>query len=63
MANSQVIQANGVTDSWGMEPNNMARPASIAMTGAATDWATGPYAFDGSCCDEGGRLHNWSSFT
>jgi len=45
---NQVVHANGVTDTYGKDPNDMARPASIATSGAATNWSTGTYQYDGA---------------
>ena len=45
---NQVAHANGVTDTYGKDPNDMARPASISTSGAATNWATGTYQYDGA---------------
>ena len=45
---NQVVHANGVTDTYGKDPNDMARPASISTSGAATNWATGTYQYDGA---------------
>jgi hypothetical protein len=38
---NQVVHANGVTATYGKDPNDLRRPASIATTGAATNWSTG----------------------
>jgi transcription termination factor Rho len=38
---NQVVHANGVTVTHGVDPNAMRRPASIATSGAATNWSTG----------------------
>ena len=45
---NQVAHANGVTDTYGKDPNDMARPASISTSGAATNWITGTYQYDGA---------------
>ena len=45
---NQVAHANGVTDTYGKDPNDMARPASISTSGAATNWLTGTYQYDGA---------------
>jgi hypothetical protein len=37
----QVVHANGVTVTHGKDPDDMLRPASIATTGAASNWSTG----------------------
>jgi len=44
---NQVAHANGVTDTYGKDPNDMARPASVCTSGAATNWITGTYQYDG----------------
>jgi RHS repeat-associated protein len=43
---NQVVHANGVTVTHGVDPNAMRRPASIATSGAATNWSTGTYLYD-----------------
>ena len=46
---SSVTHPNGVTSTYGLDPNGMPRPASITATGpASTLWSTGPYAYDGA---------------
>jgi RHS repeat-associated protein len=40
-----VTSANGVVTTYAMDPNHMARPASIATTAG---WSTGAYAYDGA---------------
>ena len=45
---NQIAHANGVTVTYGKDPDDMPRPASITTTGAATSWATGTYAYDGA---------------
>src|ERR1700674_1346734 len=46
---SSVTHPNGVTATYGLDPNGMPRPASITVTGpASTLWSTGPYAYDGA---------------
>jgi RHS repeat-associated protein len=42
---NQVTSANGVVTTYGLDPNSMARPASIATTAG---WSTGAYAYDGA---------------
>jgi RHS repeat-associated protein len=42
---NQVTNANGVVTTYAMDPNHMARPASIATTAG---WSTGAYAYDGA---------------
>ncbi len=44
----QVTHTNDVTWTQAADPNGMGRPASIATTGAATNWTTGTYAYDGT---------------
>jgi RHS repeat-associated protein len=44
---NQVTNANGVVTTYAMDPNHMARPASIATT-SATPWSSGAYAYDGA---------------
>src|SRR4029077_9066160 len=43
----QVQHANGIVDTQALDPNAMARPASIASTGGSS-WSSGSYAYDGS---------------
>jgi hypothetical protein len=43
-----VAHANGVTDTQGVDPNAMPRPASIATSGATQNWSSGTYAYDGA---------------
>jgi RHS repeat-associated protein len=45
---ASVTHANGVTATYGLDPNGMPRPASIAATGPFGTWTTGSYAYDGS---------------
>jgi RHS repeat-associated protein len=45
---SQVAGGNGVTVTYGLDTNHLPRPASIATSGAATNWSTGAYAYDGA---------------
>jgi RHS repeat-associated protein len=46
---ASVTHVNGVTASYGLDPNGMPRPASItAASLASTLWSTGPYAYDGA---------------
>jgi len=47
MAN-QVAHTNGVTYTQANDPNAMRRPASYATTGAAINWTSGAYAYDGA---------------
>jgi RHS repeat-associated protein len=44
---NQVTNANGVVTTYGLDPNSMARPASITTT-SATPWSSGAYAYDGA---------------
>jgi RHS repeat-associated protein len=44
---NQVTNANGVVTTYAMDPNHMARPASITTT-SATPWSSGAYAYDGA---------------
>ena len=43
-----VLHANGVTDTHGADANAMQRPASIATTGASSNWSSGAYGYDGA---------------
>ncbi|HEV7672039.1 MAG TPA: polymorphic toxin type 33 domain-containing protein [Thermoanaerobaculia bacterium] len=46
---NQVAHANSVVATYGLDPNNLPRPASInAAMGGTTLWDTGPYKYDGS---------------
>jgi RHS repeat-associated protein len=45
---SQVVHANGVSWNQAMDPNHMARPASISTASALTNWASGTYSYDGA---------------
>ncbi len=45
---NQVVHANGVTDTYAKDDNDMRRPKSIATSGSAANWSTGNYQFDGS---------------
>lgn len=46
---NQVVHANGVTWTQGLDPDSMGRPASItANLGSATLWTTGTYRYDGA---------------
>ncbi|MCP4003407.1 MAG: RHS repeat protein, partial [bacterium] len=43
------VRANGVTDTYGEEPNKMSRPASITATASTESlWTTGSYRYDGA---------------
>ena len=43
----QVQHANGMVDTQGLDPNAMARPASIGSAGMSS-WSSGTYGYDGS---------------
>ena len=43
-----IVHANGVTDTYGKDANDLARPASIATSGAASNWSSGTYQYDGA---------------
>ena len=38
----------GVMDSYGLDPNDMPRPASIQLSGPSVTWNLGSYAYDGA---------------
>ncbi len=48
MMPSQLSFPNGVSVSLGLDPANIQRVASIATSGASTNWSTGTYGFDGA---------------
>jgi hypothetical protein len=47
---NQVVRPNSTTDTYGKDPNDMARPASVTVQGllGLTLWTTGTYTYDGS---------------
>ena len=45
---STITFASGVAVTQGLDPNRIQRVASIATSGASSNWSTGAYAFDGS---------------
>ena len=38
----------GVMDSYGLDPNDMPRPASVQFSGPSVTWNLGTYAYDGA---------------
>ena len=45
---NQVLHDNDVTETQANDPNAMRRPASISAAGAAANWTTGTYSYDGA---------------
>ncbi|HEV8241975.1 MAG TPA: RHS repeat-associated core domain-containing protein [Thermoanaerobaculia bacterium] len=43
-----ISRSNGVSLSVGLDPNYLPRPASFATAGAATNWFSGNYSYDGA---------------